>query len=151
MKKIAVYFFIMTAVTLTGCDKYLEKEPDNRAKLTDPKKVSQLLASAYPLANYMAFNEAMSDNADDKGEGEIDPTNQSPYFFDNVQTTDQDAPDNYWNECYKAIASANEALNACNNAANPDDYKKQRGEGLLARAYSHYMLVTLYAKPYSAT
>jgi starch-binding outer membrane protein, SusD/RagB family len=148
MKKASIFFITTAAVLITGCGKYLEKEPDNRAKLTDPKKVSQLLASAYPLANYMAFTEAMSDNADDKGQGQVEPTNQSPYLFENVQTTDQDSPDNYWNECYKAIAAANEGLAACDKAANPDEYKKQRGEALIARAYAHYMLVTLYAKPY---
>lgn len=134
-----------------GCKKYLEKEPDNRAKLTDPKKVSQLLASAYPLGSYMAFNEAMSDNAGDKGSGNIDPTNRDPYYFENVSNSDQDSPDNYWFACYNAIASANEALVACNSAANPADYQSQKGEALVARAYAHFMLVTLYAKPYNAT
>ncbi|MBS1575999.1 MAG: RagB/SusD family nutrient uptake outer membrane protein [Bacteroidetes bacterium] len=149
MKTNPAYFFLCISVLLGGCKKYLEKEPDNRAKLTDPKKVAQLLASAYPLGSYMAFNEAMSDNAGDKGAGTIDPTNRDPYYYDNVSNSDQDSPDNYWFACYNAIASANEALVACNNASNPSDYQSQKGEALVARAYAHFMLVTLYSKPYN--
>ena len=149
MKKLIVYFLLSISLLTAGCKKYLEKEPDNRAKLTDPAKVSQLLASAYPTASYMAFNEAMSDNAGDKGAGGIDPTNRDPYYFDNVANPDQDSPDNYWNSCYQAIAAANQALEACNQAADTAAYQNQKGEALVARAYAHFMLVTLYAKPYS--
>lgn len=151
MKTKPIYFLLCISVLTGGCKKYLEKEPDNRAKLTDPKKVAQLLASAYPLGSYMAFNEAMSDNAGDKGVGTIDPTNRDPYYFENVSNSDQDSPDNYWFACYNAIASANEALVACNNATNPADYQSQKGEALVARAYAHFMLVSLYSKPYNAS
>jgi hypothetical protein len=97
----------------------------------------------------MAFNEAMSDNAGDKGAGGFDVTNHDPYYFQNVESTDQDSPDNYWTACYNAIGAANEALEACNAAANPADYQSQKGEALVARAYAHFMLVTLYSKPYN--
>lgn len=139
---------LVLLVLLSACDKYLKTEPDNRAKLTDPAKVSQLLASAYPQGNYMCFAEAMSDNAGDKGAGEADVTNSAPYAFENVPNSEQDSPDNYWHACYTAIASANQALEACNEAANPEDYQSQKGEALVARAYAHFMLVTLYSKPY---
>jgi len=141
---------LLLVVLLSACGKYLEKEPDNRARLTDPVKVSQLLTSAYPLANYMAFAEAMSDNAGDKGSGEPDVTNSAPYAFQNVPNSDQDAPDYYWHQCYTAIASANEAIAACDAAKDPENYQSQRAEALLARAYTHFMLVTFYAKPYDA-
>jgi starch-binding outer membrane protein, SusD/RagB family len=150
MKRIIVYLFVGLAITLGGCEKYLAKEPDNRAKLTDPGKVSQLLGSAYPLASYMAFTEAMSDVAGDKGEGSVQASSRDPFYFADVRADDQDSPDYYWNACYQAVAAANEALVACNTASKPDDYKKQKGEALLARAYAHFMLVTLFAKPYDA-
>lgn len=143
------YIFLLTFL-LGSCSKYLEREPDNRAKLTDPVKVSQLLASAYPLANYMPFAEAMSDNAGDKGVGEADVTNSAPYGFENVTNSDQDSPDNYWHACYTAIASANLALEACLQAPHPGQYQSQKGEALIARAYTHFMLVTFYSKPYDA-
>lgn len=139
---------LVLLVLLSACDKYLEREPDNRAKLTDPAKVAQLLASAYPQGSYMPFTEAMSDNAGDKGSGEADVTNSAPYAFENVPSSEQDAPDYYWYACYTAIAAANQALEACSAAANPEDYQSQKGEALVTRAYAHFMLVTLYAKPY---
>lgn len=151
MKQILIYASVSLVIGLTGCKKYLEKEPDNRAKLTDPTKVSQLLGTAYPLANYSAFAEAMSDNAGDKGAGEVSPESRDPYYFEDVKSTDQDSPEYYWNECYTAIAAANEALQACNNAPDPENYLKQKGEALVARAYAHFMLVTLFAKPYGST
>lgn len=151
MKKIITYISVGVAMMLGSCDKYLAKEPDNRAKLSDPAKVSQLLGSAYPLANYMAFAEAMSDVASDKGTGGVEPFTQDPYYFRDVNATDQDSPDFYWSACYAAIAAANQALEACNTAPDPENYKNQKGEALLCRAYAHFMLVTLYSKPFGAT
>jgi hypothetical protein len=148
LNKFLLYIAIVVVLILQSCNKYLEKEPDNRARLTNAEKVAQLLGSAYPLASYYAFNEAMSDNAGDKGSGEADVTNRDPYYFENVQNQDQDSPDNYWSACYSAIAAANEALQACNKASNPGDYQNEKGEALVARAYAHFMLVTLYSKPY---
>lgn len=151
MNKIASYtIFILAVASIIGCSKYLDKEPDNRAKLTDAQKVAQLLGTAYPQASYLAFNEAMSDNASDKGDGGVDITNADSYIFNDVQFTEQDSPEYYWNGCYEAIAAANEALKVCNNAPDPANYSVQKGEGLLARAYAHFMLVTLFAKPYDA-
>ncbi len=151
MRKITLYTILITVTALGACNKYLDKEPDNRAKLTDPKKVSQLLGTAYPQASYLVFNEAMSDNAADKVSGTEDVTNADSYAFKDVQQSDQDSPEYYWDACYEAIAASNQALEACNSASDPENYKNQKGEALLTRAYSHFMLVTLFAKPYDAT
>lgn len=151
MKKIIILITVVFCMALTACKKYLEKEPDNRARLTDPKKVSQLLASAYPQANYMSFAEAMTDNFDDKAQGEVEETIRNPYYYENVLNPFQDSPDYYWENCYKAIAAANQALEACNNAEDPALYSKQKGEALLTRAYAHFMLVVFYSKPYNET
>lgn len=148
MNRFIIYGLTALLVTSTGCRKYLEKEPDNRAKLTTPEKVSQLLGTAYPQGNYMTFAEAMSDNARDKGSGIIDNTNLDPYFFNDVREDDQDSPEYYWSSAYEAIAAANQALETAGQAPNPNDYSAQKGEALLARAYSHLMLVSLFSKFY---
>ena len=148
MKKLVLYGACVLLIATTGCKKYLEKDPDNRAKLTSPEKVSQLLGTAYPGANYMTFNEAISDNAADKGTGIIDNTNLDPYFFNDVRDNDQDSPEFYWYACYEAIAAANQALQSSNAAPDPNAYRAQKGEALLARAYSHLMLVSLFSKFY---
>lgn len=147
MKKLLT--ILSVCAVLSGCEKYLGKEPDNRAKLTDAKKVSQLLASAYPQASYLSFSELMSDNVSDKGAGEVEETMRNPYYFENVLDPFQDSPDYYWTGCYAAIAAANLALESCNNAEDPSAYSAQKGEALVARAYAHFMLVTFYSKPYN--
>ena len=69
MRKILFYTTVALLFTTTGCKKFLDKNPDNRASLNTPEQVSQLLATAYPQANYMTFCESISDNVTDKGAG----------------------------------------------------------------------------------
>lgn len=147
MQKILSYtFYIALLVSLAGCKKYLEKNPDNRASLSTPEQVSQLLATAYPQANYMTFTESISDNVADKGTGALEVRNIDPYFFRDVNYNEQDSPENYWNACYTAIAAANQALETIRNAPDSTLYSAQKGEALVARAYAHFMLVTLFSK-----
>jgi starch-binding outer membrane protein, SusD/RagB family len=154
MKKLVVYIFLSGFIGLTGCKKFLEKEPDNRTTPTSPEQVTQLLVTAYPKASYLNFAESMSDNAEDKGTGfgGLDPespkVNQQSFLFQDVQSTDLDSPEFYFQACYKAIAAANEALEIIGNASNQNDFRPQKGEALVARAYAHFMLVTFFSKAY---
>ncbi len=148
MKRRSLYSLIFVLVIMTGCDKYLAKEPDNRAKLDSPEKVSQFLGTAYPQANYQAFAETMSDNVTDIGTGGSDKTLHDAYFFTDSPENQEDSPEFYWYACYAAIAVTNQALETISEAPNPDDYKAQKGEALVARAYSHFMLVTFFSKAY---
>jgi hypothetical protein len=136
------------ALALSACNKFLEHPPDNRATLTSPEKVSQLLATAYPQANYMAFCESISDNVADKGIGGADQINTDLFFFRDISYNQQDSPEFYWNACYEAIAAANQALEVCMKAPDPKNYTAQKGEALVARAYAHFMLVTFFSKVY---
>ncbi|OQP65187.1 hypothetical protein A3860_16065 [Niastella vici] len=149
MQKILSYTAFALLFTITGCKKFLEKNPDNRASLNTPDQVSQLLGTAYPQANYMAFCESISDNVTDKGTGTQDKTNIDPYFFRDVTNIDQDSPEYYWDACYTAIAAANQALETIKNAPDTTLYKAQKGEALLCRAYAHFMLVTFFSKVYN--
>lgn len=148
MKKLSIYTLILLAFASNGCKKFLEKPPDSRAELKSPEQVSQLLGTAYPQANYMAFAEASSDNVADKGAGTQENVNSDPYEFRDVRDDQQDSPEFFWNACYAAIAVANQAIEACESAPNSQDYTAQRGEALLARAYAHFMLVTIFAETY---
>jgi hypothetical protein len=102
----------------------------------------------------MGFAEAMSDNVEDKGTGYagLDPesvkVNQQSFLFQDVQSKDLDSPEFYFHACYKAIAAANQALEIINEASNQNNFKPQKGEALVARAYAHFMLVTFFAKAY---
>lgn len=151
MRRQTIFILICCLATAYGCKDYLEQPVDMRTQLNTVEKVSELLATAYPQADYATFTEAMSDLASDKGNvpgAIIDERNQNPYFFQDVQNKAQGSPDYYWNACYNAIAAANQALDAIEKAPNPQEYQAQRGEALVARAYSHFMLVSLFAKIY---
>lgn len=146
---------LTTVVLLNSCEKFLEKEPDNRANLNTPEKVSQLLGSAYPQANYIPFIETSSDNVGDIGTfnndlvgADLVTANADAFFFRDTRSTQEDSPEFYWFAAYKAIAAANQALDAISKARNQDDYRAQRGEALVARAYGHFMLVNLFSKFY---
>lgn len=148
------FLLILTLLVFSGCENFLSTEPDStRATIDTPEKVSQLLVTAYPRGNYILFAESMSDNMADFGIGEDDRTNRGSFLFSEVEATVdfQDSPDMYWAECYRAISVANQALKICNEAPNPDAFRAQKGEALLARAYAHFMLVSFFCKVYDPT
>lgn len=153
MKKTNYYILAVTLLLSAGCKKYLEQVPDQRTQLNTVEKVAELLTTAYPQADYATFTEAASDNAADKGTGGTlsEEINTNPFFFRDVLERAQGSPSFYWNSCYSAIAAANQALDAISKADNPADYNAQKGEALVARAYNHFMLVTLFSKVYDAT
>jgi hypothetical protein len=90
----------------------------------------------------------MSDNAKDKATVTQNDENAFPWKYQDQNKTTYDTPTMYWNSCYQAIAAANEALNAIEKAGNTSEYSASKGEALVARAYAHFMLVTLFAKAY---
>ena len=140
---------LLPVLLLTGCDSFLSHEPDNRTQLNTGEKIAELLVSAYPEANYMTFCEAMTDNVSLHPGAVSENTNTNPYRWENVEDTEQDSPEFYWNACYSAIAAANHALEAIAQSEDPTIYDAQKGEALVARAYAHFMLVTLFAKTYN--
>ncbi|NLR65948.1 RagB/SusD family nutrient uptake outer membrane protein [Chitinophaga varians] len=136
-------------LTLGSCRKYLEQVPDSTwTDLSTPDKVSKLLGTAYPQSSYVTMCEAMTDNVADKGAGVISRPNQDAYLFRDIQSIEQDSPEAYWTACYVAIAAANQALEACDKAADKKAYATQRGEALVARAYAHFMLVNIFSRMY---
>jgi hypothetical protein len=141
---------IVAASLLSACNDFLSEVPDNRAKLDSKEKIAELLVTAYPEGNYIPFCEAMSDNVEDNFGGSQDVTNADPYFWRDGAATWQDSPENYWNNCYSAIAAANHALRAIDEGNIPEDLSAQKGEALVARAYAHFMLVSLFSKMYDA-
>lgn len=149
MKKYTIYLFLLLVAVGTGCNKYLDQAPDQRTTLNNPEKVSELLVTAYPRGNYYLLSESMSDIAGFTSTTGIDfAVNQNGYFWKDIEATDQDSPTYYWNACYTAIAAANQALDVISKAKDPEKYTGQKGEALVARAYAHFMLVTLYSKAY---
>ena len=152
IKKIA-FLLVGLPILLAAqsCQKYLDTTPDNRAEINSVDKVAQLVATAYPLYDYYTFTEAASDNAEDKGSGAgtITDVTAAPYFWNDVVGAEQGSPGNYWNGCYAGIASANQALQSIEENDFGNAVLPYKGEALVARAYAHFMLVTLFAKEYT--
>jgi hypothetical protein len=147
--RVFIYIAVSGLVLSMGCKKFLEHQPDDRSELNSPVKVAELLANAYPHANYITMAESMSDNAGDKGvKDRVLPNSMAWNYIDQIDADSKDTPPYYWNSCYKAIAAANYALEAIDKAGNTAAYSASKGEALVARAYVHFMLVTFFAKAY---
>jgi hypothetical protein len=142
----------------TSCTDFLSTSPDNRTQLNTPEKITQLLVSAYPTANYSTLAELSSDNFVDNNSflPVILPSNEKLddeiFAWDPaVSSTEQDSPSYLWEICYGAIASANHALKAIDELkaqGSTVDMSAQKGEALLCRAYGHFILVNIFAQAY---
>lgn len=135
----------LLSLACTSCNKFLDVTPDQRADLEKNENIGELLATAYPQANYIPFTEAISDNAGDKGSGTVSQVNSAPFLFQDVADIYSDSPTYYWNAAYKAIAAANHALQAIERQGKGTTLNAFKGEALVARAYAHFMLVKLFA------
>ena len=134
MKKI-FYTLVLATLVLTGCDKFLDKMPDNRAEIDTPEKIRALLVSAYPSTDYMLVTEFMSDNVDDYGKNNpnTDRFIDQVFAWDDVTESDNEDPESVWGSCYGAVACANEALKAIDLLTEQDptlDLRAERAEAL---------------------
>ncbi|MNX27114.1 SusD family protein [compost metagenome] len=150
MKNIKIALSLLLVITLTGCDDFLSETPDNRTQIDTPDKISELLVNAYPTgATYMDFAETMSDNVSDGQLPETLKKNEQNYNWEMQDETNVDTQASYWEACYRAIAHANKALQAIDQLGNTPNLNPQKGEALLARAYSHFMLVSFWSQRYN--
>lgn len=147
MKQLIIYTTLL--VTLGSCKKYLNENPDNRADINTIDKVAKLLVNAYPDRTYL-FNEAASDNSEDRttiNSKEGEPFTDL-YLWHDPEGVGDCTPAEYWMACYRAIATANHALEAIEKNDFGDKVLTYKGEALIARAYAHHMLVMHFAAPY---
>nr|WP_315156592.1 RagB/SusD family nutrient uptake outer membrane protein [uncultured Flavobacterium sp.] len=149
MKKLKITLLLLMLVGVSSCDDFLSEKPDNRTEINTPDKISEVLVYAYPQMSYFDIAETMSDNVFDSGLPETLPKNEQNYNWEiQTETNNIDTQAYYWDACYKAIAHANTALQAIEDLGNPSSLNPQKGEALLARAYSHFMLVAFWSKRY---
>jgi starch-binding outer membrane protein, SusD/RagB family len=142
---------ILGLTLLTGCDKYLEENPDNRVELNTVEKAAQLLTNAYSSGGYQ-FTEWMTDNVAYTNGTTKQPEHVQAYEWKDIFPVSQDTPTNFWESTYDAIAHANEVLAVVDDLPGTKAQRDAvKGEALLTRAYGHFMLVNLFAKHYNAT
>ena len=153
MKKYIGFSIIALGLTLTSCDDWLDKLPDNRMELQTPSDVSNLLVSAYPSAHPAYLLEMYSDNTDDcvnPSWSEASRFQAQAYNWEDItETGEAESPQELWNRHYLAIASANAAIDLIEGKGSPAEYSEQLGEALLCRAYAMFQLSTVFCKAYN--
>ena len=152
--------FLITALaglTLTACNDFLDELPDDRIEIDKVEKVEALLASAYPGDTFVRLAELASDNVDDLNgdlNGNYDRFSEQCYRWQEITESDNENAAMVWQGHYAAIASANHALQAIDELGGitaSDELRALRGEALLCRAYSHFILTNLFCLNYSKT
>lgn len=138
-------------VSASGCNHFLNEEPDNRAKVETESDLLELLVNAYPQATYHLICEMMSDNVSDRGFSDncaTAVTDDEMYFWKEGTSSDYDSPFAVWTGFYEGIAAANYALRIIDSKPDQENYRAMRGEALLCRALGHFLLVNLWAEHY---
>ena len=143
-----LYVALGMGLMLTSCDEFLDKVPDNRAELNTSDKVTKILVAAYPESNSIVMAEMASDNAMDNGSLYTveDKMQEESYLWTPITTQGNDSPQTFWDNCYLAVATANQALAAIEDMGNPANLQAQRGEALLCRAWGHFLLANIFCQ-----
>lgn len=143
------------AVAFAGCNDFLDTMPDNRAELNSEEKIQSILVSAYIDHEPLMVSEIISDNTDDFGENN---PNTNRWFDDTFAWKDEtedvnESLNSFWESAFVSIASANQALQAIEEleGSTSNTLKECKAEALLCRAYSHFMLASMFCKHYSSS
>lgn len=162
MKNNLIYIVatVMVAFGLSSCNDFLDTLPDQRTQLDSEEKIAKLLVTGYSDANYGLICEFSSDNMEDNNthgsglaESAFDPSHDEMFAWkDVVSSTTQDSPQYIWGSSYRAIATANAALEAIDQLRverkDSTILRAEEGEALLIRAYHHFVLVSIFGHAY---
>lgn len=152
MRKIHIILISLLGLFATSCDSYLNETPDNRAEVDSQTKIRKLLVSAYADGNHSLVTELSSDNIDDTGSSnpKFNRIHKQLANWIDVTEIDNDDPKQIWEKNYNAIAHSNEALAAIERLGG-ENLLAEKGEALITRAYSHFILVNVFCKHYNST
>lgn len=149
--KRAVLLLMTVGAMFTGCNNFLDEEPDARAKVETYEDIRELLVNAYPQATYHLICETMSDNVRDMGVGSNSVTaitDKEMYYWEDGTDDDFDSPFSVWTGWYEGISAANHALRVIESLPETPELRALKGEALLCRAFGHFLLVNLWAEHY---
>lgn len=149
-KNIIAISIISLLLVASACSDFLDTPPDNRTEINNSEKIASLLVSAYPTSLPLLIGEMSSDNVMDNG-GQYDAhlLQEQLYLWEDPTEVSSDATYGVWEACYNAIASANMALEGIKNLGTPSNLNPSKGEALLCRAFSHFVLATTFCMPYN--
>lgn len=154
---------IMGVLCLTSCKKFLEEYSQSDVIPKNTRDFGEILyTNGYPGINtrlqpWMVFLD--DDMQCFNGEAIKDPTivtsvsaifQWQPDFITRTTVTGVDLNLNTWNTYYQLLLGANVALQYLDKASGPQAEKDQfKGEAYTLRAFYHFMLVNIYARPYN--
>ena len=155
-----------------SCSDFLEEQSQDLAYVTSINDLDELLigscypdlgtgteANAYSIAlqsnDYGYYLHAMDDDTEPYAARYDDNSTfwrvagfhwcqQDPFY-----ARTQEIEDLAWKTYYKHIAVLNALLVSIEEFQEEDNYKRVKGEAHFLRAYYYFMLVNIYAKPYS--
>lgn len=154
MKLSRIIYLAAAVVLLASCNKFLDTPPDNRASLDTETNIRKLLVNAYSTGQPTLYFESMSDNVDYNGDNYrlYDRFMEEAFVWDpNMVGVNPDRTSDTWALLYKAVAHANQALEAIDKMGNPASLETARGEALMCRAYAHFVLVNIFCQHYDPT
>ena len=159
-------YLIMAGAALLGlasCSDFLDKPSDTRVTLTNTEQLRMLMTSAYPSYNYALICELSTDNFIDNNAPGVDGVrynlnaynrnDDEAFAWEDIRSqSDSDSPSELWEGYYYSIATCNAVLEkvAEFEAEGENSAKLQavKGEALVVRAYSHFMLANIFCMPY---
>ena len=159
-------YLIMASVALLGlssCSDFLDKPSDTRVTLTNTEQLRMLMTSAYPSYNYALICELSTDNFIDNNSPSIDGVrynlnaydrnDDEAFAWEDIRSvSSSDSPSELWEGYYNSIATCNAVLEKVEefeaNGENSVKLQAVKGEALVTRAYSHFMLANLFCMPY---
>ena len=156
------------AMSLSSCNDFLDKLPDNRVDPTTPDQLLLMLVDGYSTGNYAKYCELSSDNIIDNNSPDengvrynLEANNviddEMFAWEDAVSDMDVDSPSSIWEGAYHGIAVANHVLDFINKwRAEHREFSEEdqaklaaaEAEAYLVRAYNHFVLVNVFAMPY---
>lgn len=146
-------YLIVIILCLPTCDDYLDTLPDNRAEIDSEDKITKLMVSAYPDVTSAMLYEYWSDNWDSH-DWNLNFNNYQEDLWNLKDQPNRSGNDTHfrsWERIYKAIASSNQVLQAIQEMGNPPSMNAVKAEALIARAWNHFELATLFTLPYGKT
>lgn len=138
-----LFMLVLTAASLSSCNDYLDKLPDDRAELKSVEIVRSLLVGAYPVVSSNLVMELSTDNVTDNGYTyNTSVLMEELYKFEDVKEIGNDSPQSIWSGMYESVAVANQALEGLDKLGEGNT--PERAEALMVRAYSMFTLANTF-------
>ncbi|MDY0343726.1 MAG: RagB/SusD family nutrient uptake outer membrane protein [Lentimicrobium sp.] len=153
MKRIInISLFLVLALGITSCEKYLDVEPKGIVIPKDVKELDGILNSYTSVQSYPAHMLYFSDEVYASfGRVENHPS-ANAYFWAPQLNNDLESSPVVWSTLYRCIYNTNVIIRKIDGAAGDAEKKQQLlGEALTLRSAYFFDLLTVYAKAFNAS